>query len=70
MILLDNATPHKSKDTKEKYLDLKLSATLMPPYYQALSLVDIFFEQVKLKFRSEFGGKLIKFDKIDGLSLI
>ena len=25
MLLFDIATPHKSKDTKEKYLDLKLS---------------------------------------------
>ena len=66
MLLLDNATPHKSKDTKEKYLDLKLYVTFLPPYFPALSPLEIFFKQVKSKFISKFGGKLFKFDKIDG----
>ena len=70
MLLLDNTTPHKSKDTKEKYLDLKLSVTFLPPFSPALSPVKVFFKQVKSKFSSDFGGKLIKFDKIDWLSLI
>ena len=47
MLLLDNATHHKSKETKEKYLDLKLSVTFLPPYSPALSPVEIFFKQVK-----------------------
>ena len=60
MFLLDNATPHKSKDMKEKYLDLKLSVTFLPPYSSVFSPVEVYLKQVKSKFRSDFGGKLIK----------
>ena len=70
MLLLDNAAPHKSKDTKEKYLDLKLSVTFLASLLSSISQVEIFFKQIKSKFRSDFKGKLTKFDKMDRLSLI
>ena len=63
ILILDNASIHKAKSTLERLKDLQLNQCFIPPYSSSLAPVELFFKQIKTKFKSEKSWKHLKLDK-------
>ena len=49
--MLDNASYHSSKNTKERLVNLEFNTKFLPPYYPNLAPVEQFFKLLKSKIR-------------------
>ena len=70
IINLDNASIHTSKQTKKLLYALKLKVSYLPPYSPKLAPVELFFNIIKSKIRSNFSNQIIDFSKESGLNWI
>ena len=61
-ITLDNATIHNSDSTIERLKQLCLNVDFLPAYSPMLAPVEIFFKQLKSKFRSSSWIKILNID--------
>ena len=62
-ITLNNATIHNSDSTIERLKLLCLNVEFLPAYSPMLAPVEIFFKQLKSKFRSSSWIKILNIDK-------
>ena len=52
IVVLDNASYHSSKNTRDKLVDLCFNAKYLPPYSPTFVLVEQLFKLIKSKIRS------------------
>ena len=48
---------HKAKCTIKRFKDLKINAYFLPPYSLSLAPVELFFKQVKAKFKAKLSER-------------
>ena len=63
ILILDNASIHKAKSTLERLKDLQLNQCFIPPYSPSLASVELFFKQIKTKYKFQKSWKHLKLDK-------
>ena len=63
IINLGNASIHTSNKKKKLLYVLKLKASYSPPYSPKLAPVELFFNIIKSKIRSNFSNQIIDFQK-------
>ena len=68
--MLDNASFHTSKDTKEKLINLGLNAKFLPPYSPILAPVEQFFKLLKSEIESYNFENRVKLKTKEGIELV
>ena len=70
LLMLDNASYHTSKDTKEKLINLGLNVNFLSPYSPILAPVEQFFKLLKSKIKSYNFENRIKLKTKEGTELV
>ena len=70
VLMLDNASYHSSKNTKERLVNLEFNTKFLPPYSPNLAPVEQFFKLLKSKIRSYDFDNTIKLSTHKGTELI
>ena len=63
LILLDNWSIHKSKETVWKLNKMKVKKLYLPPYSPNFAPVEEFFGIMKMKIRNQWANEIVKFSK-------
>ena len=61
LILLDNWSIHKSKETVRKLNKMKVKTLYLPPYSPNFAPVEEFFGIMKMKIRNQWANGIVKF---------
>ena len=61
LILLDNWSIHKSKETVRKLNKMKVKTLYLSPYSPNFALVEEFFGIMKMKIRNQWANEIVKF---------
>ena len=70
IVILDNCSIHRSRVTKEALKETKIKFWYLPQYSPSLAPVELVFAQLKKFIRNKEGQSIIRWNSIDGQTLL
>ena len=70
IVILDNCSIHRSRVTKEALKETKIKFWYLPQYSPSLEPVELVFAQLKKFIRNKEGQSIIRWNSIDGQTLL